>query len=73
MKKAKSGLRGMIRDFFLPKPYSLYHGIEVNRCEADGQIVTKNSELSWHGGHRIRSPVVLTLKEKVLIWLKIIQ
>lgn len=67
------GLRGMIRDFFLPKPYSLYHGVEVNRCKADGQIVTKNMDLSRHAGHHITSPVVLTLKEKILIWLKIIQ
>lgn len=62
-----------LRKWLLPRPVSVYRGIEVNRCRTDGQIVTKNCDLEAHGGHYVVSPVTLTLREKVLIWLKIIQ
>ena len=59
--------------WILPKPFSVYRGVEVNRCEADGLLVTPKMDLKPHAGHKVRSPVCLTLKEKLLIWLKIIQ
>ena len=62
-----------MRVVFLSKPYSWYRGIEVNRCRSDGQLVTSGADLSSHAGHYVVSPVTLTWKERVLIWLKIIQ
>ena len=67
-----SGLRGFLFSWFLPKPASFFCGLELRRCQTDGQIVTMNN-LQFHAGHFVKSPVVLTLREKVLIWLKIIR
>lgn len=61
-----------LRGLLLPRPVSTYKGIEVFRCQSDSQLVTK-SNLPNHGGHYVRTPIVLTLKEKVLIWLKIVK
>lgn len=58
----------------LPKPVSVYRGIEVYRCLADGLLMTDAiARTGIHGGHRCAQPVYLTLKEKILIWLKIIR
>lgn len=58
-----------------PQAWSVYHGVEVSRCQTDGQLLTKSLHhlLRYHGGHHFKSPTVLSLKEKVLIWLKILQ
>lgn len=76
MQKAIQGLREFVLGIVLPKPYSLYHGITVSRCRSDGQLITSKmpqSVLAQHAGHYIISPIVLTLKEKILIWLKLVQ
>lgn len=76
MQKAIQGLREILLGRILPKPYSLYRGVAVNRCRSDGQLITykmPQSVIANHAGHYIISPVVLTLKEKILIWLKLIQ
>ena len=72
MKNLRSQIADRLRGLILPKPVSTYKGIEIYRCQSDSQLVTKNN-LSLHGGHYVRTPVVLTLKEKVLIWLKIVK
>jgi len=59
-------LREMVSSWLLPKPVSIYRGVEVNRCRSDGLIVTKNSKLEYHAGHYVISPVTLTLWEKAL-------
>ncbi len=68
----KQGFREWIEVWFFPKPLSVFCGLEIGRCQADGQIVPSNASqamLQKHAGHRIVSPVTLTLKEKVLLWL----
>lgn len=59
--------------WFLPKPTSFYRGVEVYRCRTDHVLVTDKSDLSLHAGHYVVTPIVLTLKEKILIWLKVIR
>lgn len=66
-------LRSLLLDFFLPRPVSVYCGVELNRCQTDGQIVTRSMGLENHAGHYVKSPVVLTLREKVLIWMGVIR
>lgn len=70
-------LREVIREGILPEPYSVYHGVTVYRCETDGALVAgevgRRGQLRRHVGHRLKSPVVLTFWEKLLIWLKIIR
>lgn len=76
------GLREGLINWLLPQPWSVYRGVEVFRCEADGCLLTdavcRGGERTKkirerHIGHRFRSPVVLTKREKLLIWLKVIQ
>lgn len=65
-------LREKLNSWLLPEPISFYHGVELRRCQADGQIVTMQN-LQHHAGHFIKQPVVLTKREKLFIWLKLIQ
>ncbi len=67
-----SGLRGIAQDWLLPRPRSHYRGLELRRCRTDGQLISMD-KLEPHAGHTIASPVILTLREKVLIWLKLIR
>lgn len=65
------GLRDRIQTWLIPRPLSFYRGIELRRCRSDGQLVFMNN-LEPHAGHMVISPVSLSLKEKLLIWLKIL-
>lgn len=67
----KNGLREFIRRLWLSEPVFNYRGVEVSRCRTDDQLVSKGS-FQHHAGHFVRSPVVLTWKEKFLIWVGII-
>ncbi len=76
MQQANPGLRELFLKVVLPKPYSLYRGVSVSRCRSDGQLITPQMPqkmMANHAGHYVISPITLTLKEKILIWLKIIQ
>lgn len=64
--------KGFLSSVLLPKPAAVFRGIQIYRCQSDGQLVTK-ANLENHAGHMVRTPVVLTAWEKMLIWLKIIQ
>jgi hypothetical protein len=48
--------------------------LEVHRCDTDRRIVTRSqSSVSKHPGHYIRQPVLLSLFELILIWLRVIK
>lgn len=48
--------------------------LEVDRCAVDGGLVTNSqASLSAHGGHRMRQPVLISLFEMVLIWIRVIR
>ena len=48
--------------------------LEIDRCVVDGRLVTNSqSSIQRHLGHRLHNPVVLSLFEMVLIWLRIIR
>lgn len=73
---AMTWLWEVLQKWVFPKPTSLYRGVNVARCDTDKQLITYNMSQkirALHGGHKILSPVSLTLKEKMLIWLKIVQ
>ena len=65
-------IRDRLRQVFMPRPVSSYRGIEVFRCRSDDCLVTFDN-LPIHRGHYVRTPITLTLKEKALIWLKIVK
>ena len=71
-------LRVKFMEWLHPQPWSVYHGVELYRCDSDRALVTHESGKSQeilrrHAGHRLRSPVILTKREKLLIWLKLIK
>ena len=48
--------------------------LEVDRCVADGDLVTNSqTSLSRHGGHYMRGPVKISLFELILIWFRVIR
>jgi hypothetical protein len=48
--------------------------LSVSRCETDWMVVTDSqSSLSSHGGHKVRTPVDLSLFEYILIQLGVIR
>ena len=48
--------------------------LEVDRCVVDGGLVTNSQEsLSRHGGHRMKGPVIISIFEMFLIWVRIIR
>ncbi len=57
---------------YVYRPFGTF--LEVDRCEADGRLVTNSqASLSAHPGHHLRSPVVISFFEMILIWLRIIR
>ena len=47
--------------------------LELDRCDVDGGLVSySQSSLSRHAGHRMHSPVIISLWEMILIWIRII-
>ena len=67
-----SGLREIVQDVVFPQPRSSYRGVDLRRCRSDGQLVSMD-QLHKHLGHFVVQPVTLSLKERVLIWLKLIK
>lgn len=48
--------------------------LEVDRCDADGGLVSYSQRsLSRHAGHQMRSPVIISVFEMILIWVRIIR
>lgn len=48
--------------------------LEIDRCVADGGIVTdSSSSLSAHLGHRLSAPTRITIFEMLLIWCRVIR
>ena len=62
-----------LMELWVDRPYSVYHGVEVNRCRPDRMLVTPKSDLKMHGGHFMDSPVCLTAWEKTKIWMGMIR
>ena len=47
--------------------------LELHRCATDGGLVVKTqASLGQHAGHRVNSPVTLSLFELILIWTRLI-
>jgi len=79
------GLRLLARKWLIPKPVTHFCGKELYRCQTDQQIIVEHRCPSKdgyavpheccfevHAGHYMKSPVALTLRERVLLWMKII-
>ena len=79
-------LRVLISNWLNPKPVSNFKGFEVYRCQTDGGLILDHScpsefghaiehdcPFMKHAGHYLKSPVILTLKEKLLIWMNLLQ
>lgn len=49
--------------------------LSIRRCEADGGLVcvANQASLSVHAGHRVKSPVQISLLELLLIWVGVIK
>lgn len=73
-------LRGKLRNWLLPKPVFYYDGKQVARCISDGMILSWKDQdkgfdqelLSQHPGHQFKQPIILTMKEKLLLRLGIL-
>ena len=78
-------LREFIKMALVPKPVVSFRGREFYRCMTDnaligdhkcpslgGRAIPHRCVFEEHAGHKFRSPVILTLKERILIWAKII-
>lgn len=59
---------------FLPTKYVWrpFGGLlECDRCQVDGRIVTNSqSSISGHLGHSMKQPVLLSVVEMILIWVR---
>lgn len=48
--------------------------LEVDRCGADGGLVTgSQASLSRHAGHRLNQPVLISVFELILVWIRVIR
>ena len=48
--------------------------LEIDRCAVDGGIVTySQASLSRHLGHTMKQPVIISVWELFLIWVRVIQ
>lgn len=68
-------LRAAAYKVLCPEPVYQYNGVVLHRCKMDGQLITMKAPrwvVDRHVGHNLENPVCLSLKERLLLKLRII-